>query len=174
MLEAEGKKILIFVENTFEDLELLYPRLRLIEAGAKVLVAGPQAGHVYVGKNGYPFSSDIAIDDVKVSDFDGLVIPGGFAPDKLRRLEKVKSLTREFMEAGKLVAHICHAGWIPISAGICRGYKMTSVSAIKDDLVNAGAEWVDEEAVIDRNMVSSRTPVDLPAFMQAIFKVLAK
>lgn len=171
-MEAQGKKILIFVEDTFEDLELLYPRLRLIEAGAQVVVAGPEAGKEYQSKHGYPCKSDAAIKTLKASDFDGLVIPGGFAPDRLRRLDEVKKLTKDFMEAGKLVASICHAGWVPVSAGICRGFKMTSVPAIKDDLINAGAHWSDEEAVIDRNMVSSRRPDDLPAFMKAIFQVL--
>ena len=173
-MEATGKKILIFVEDTFEDLELLYPQLRLIEAGAQVTVAGPEAGKEYRSKHGYPCTSDVAIKAVKASDFDGLVIPGGFAPDRLRRLDEVKKLTKEFMDSGRLIASICHAGWVPVSAGICKGFKMTSVSAIKDDLINAGADWVDEEAVIDRNMVSSRTPKDLPAFMKAIFKVLGK
>lgn len=173
-MEATGKKILIFVEDTFEDLELLYPQLRLIEAGAKVVVAGPEAEKEYRSKHGYPCKSDAAIKDMKASDFDGLIIPGGFAPDKLRRLDEVKKLTKEFMDSGKLVASICHAGWVPVSAGICKSFKMTSVSAIKDDLINAGADWVDEEAVVDRNMVTSRTPRDLPAFMKAIFRVLGK
>ena len=171
-MEARGKKILIFVENTYEDLELWYPLLRLTEAGVAVTVAGPETGKSYLSKHGYPCKSDRAIDAVDSADFDGVVVPGGFAPDRLRRLEKVKSLMREFMEADKLIAHICHAGWVLASAGICRGYKMTSTAAIKDDLINAGADWVDEEAVIDRNMVSSRSPADLPAFMKAVFKVL--
>jgi protease I len=105
-------------------------------------------------------------------DFTGLILAGGFAPDKLRRLDKVKELTRAFMDAGKLVAHICHGGWIPASAGICGGFRMTSTPGIKDDLINAGAIWVDEPVVIDRNMVSSRRPDDLPYFMKGIFEFL--
>ena len=167
-------KFLFFVEDNYEDLELWYPKLRLIEAGAKVVVAGPaDAGTLYKGKNGYPCVSDASIADVEEKNFSGLVIPGGFAPDKLRRIERVKELTRSFMVADKLVAHICHAGWVPVSAGICRGFRMTSTPGIKDDLINAGGIWVDEPVVIDRNMVSSRRPNDLPWFMKGIFEFLS-
>jgi protease I len=167
-------RFLLFVDDLYEDLELWYPKLRLIEAGAEVMIAGPKAGALYSGKHGYPCASDAAIDDVKEKDFTGLIIPGGFAPDKLRRLDSVKELTRSFMSSGKLVAHICHGGWIPASAGICGGFKMTSTVGIRDDLVNAGAIWVDEPVVIDRNMVSSRRPDDAPWFMKGIFEFLAK
>jgi protease I len=168
----EGMRILMFVDDVYEDLELWYPKLRLEEEGARVVVAGPAAGKVYDGKHGYPCKADTAIDDMAENDFDALVIPGGFAPDKLRRLEKVKDLTRRFHESGKLVAHICHAGWIPISAGIMKGFTCTSTPGIRDDLVNAGAVWVDEPLVIDRNMVSSRRPDDLPDFCRGILSVL--
>ena len=171
MANVKGK-FLFFVEDIYEDMELWYPKYRLIEAGAEVVIAGPEAGVVYSGKHSYPCRSDAALRDMKEKDFSGLVIPGGFAPDKLRRLDKVKELTRQFMESGKLVAHICHGGWIPASAGICRGFRMTSTPGIKDDLVNAGANWVDEPVVIDRNMVSSRKPDDLPDFMKGIFAFL--
>lgn len=164
----DGRRVLMFVEDVYEDLELWYPKLRLIEAGARVTVAGPEAGRTYHGKHGYPCTSDARIDDMSESRFDALVLPGGFAPDKLRRLPKVLELTRQFHESGKLVAHICHAGWIPISAGIVRGYRCTSTPGIKDDLVNAGAEWVDEPVVVDRNMITSRRPDDLPMFCEAI------
>ncbi|MDR3332089.1 MAG: type 1 glutamine amidotransferase [Synergistaceae bacterium] len=173
MSSVKGK-FLFFVEDVYEDLELWYPKLRLIEAGAEVVVAGTKSGALYSGKHSYPCTSDAALSDMKEKDFTGLVIPGGFAPDKLRRLDKVKELTREFMNAGKLVAHICHAGWIPASAGICKGFRMTSTLGIKDDLVNAGAIWVDEPVVVDRNMVSSRRPDDLPWFMRGIFEFLGK
>lgn len=166
-------KFLMFVEDIYEDLELWYPKLRLIEAGGEVVVAGPEAGKTYKGKHTYPCLSDAAIQDMQEKDFKGLVISGGFAPDKLRRIDKVKELTREFMNAGKLVAHICHGGWIPASAGVCKGFKMTSSRGIKDDLENAGATWVDEAVVVDRNMVSSRKPDDLPYFMKGIFEVLS-
>ena len=172
MNESSAQRILMFVEDVYEDLELWYPRLRLMEAGAAVVVAGPEKGRRYKGKNGYPCTSDASLDDVSAAEFTGLVIPGGFAPDRLRRLPKVLTMTREIHSAGKLVAHICHAGWIPISAGIMRGYRCTSTPGIKDDLINAGATWVDASVVIDRNMVSSRRPDDLPDFCKAILSVL--
>jgi protease I len=172
-MDLQGKSFLMFVEDIYEDLEVWYPKIRLIEAGAKVVVAAPVKGKEYTGKHGYPCVSDAAIDDMKEADFDGLILPGGFAPDKLRRLDKVKELTRAFMEHGKLVAHICHGGWMAASAGICKGFKMTSTRGIKDDLENAGAIWVDEAVVVDRNMVSSRSPKDLPDFMGGIFRVMA-
>ena len=172
-MQLKGKRALMFIENVYEDLELLYPYYRLIEEGAELVVAGPEAGKVYTGKNGYPFRSTAAISDQRAEDFDLLVIAGGFAPDKLRRDPKVLSLTREIHQAGKVVAHICHGGWIPISADIVRGFTCTSTPGIKDDLANAGAIWVDQEVVVDRNQISSRKPDDLPAFCRAIL-VLAK
>lgn len=168
MGQLQGKKFLMFVHDIYEDLELWYPKIRLEEEGAEVIVAGPKAGETYTGKHGYPCRADAAINDMVAADFDGLVLPGGFGPDKLRRSDKVKSLTREIHEAGKLIAHICHAGWIPISAGIMDGYTCTSTPGIKDDLTNAGATWVDEPVVVDRNMISSRNPGDLPHFCRAI------
>lgn len=169
-----GKRILAFVGNIYEDLELWYPKLRLIEAGAKVVVAGPKAGAKYEGKHGYPFVADAAIADMQSSDFDGLVVPGGFMPDQLRRDAKVLELVREFAAASKLVAAICHGGWIPISAGVYRGVRVTGSPGIKDDLVNAGAIWEDVAAVVDRHFVSSRRPDDLPDFCRAILQVMAK
>ncbi|MCL2127565.1 MAG: type 1 glutamine amidotransferase [Treponema sp.] len=163
---------LIFIEDLYEDLEVWYPKLRLAEAGAKVVLAAPEAGRIYHGKHSYPALSDAAIADLSERDFSGVILAGGFSPDKLRRIEKVKQLTREFMASGKLVAHICHGGWMAASAGICRGFRMTSTVGIKDDLENAGAVWVDEPVVVDRNMVSSRNPGDLPDFMKGIFEVL--
>ena len=139
MKPLEGKHFLMFVEDVYEDLELWYPKLRLLEAGARVTVAGPEAGRLYHGKHGYPCRGDAALDALSPGEFDGLVIPGGFAPDRLRRMRSVLSLTRSIHESGKLIAHICHAGWIPISAGIMRGYRCTSTPGIRDDLINAGA-----------------------------------
>lgn len=171
-MRLRGKKILMFVDHVYEDMELWYPKYRLIEEGATVIVAGPRAGEVYKGKHGYPCKSDAAINDMCASDFDGLVIPGGFAPDQLRRDAKVLSLTKEIHDAGKLVAHICHAGWIPISAKIVKGFTMTSTPGIKDDLINAGATWIDQAVVIDRNQVTSRRPDDLPVFCREIITLL--
>jgi deglycase len=168
----QNRRILTFVGDVYEDLELWYPKLRLIEAGAHVTVAGPEAGKTYSGKNGYPCVADGAIADMDAADFDGLVVPGGFMPDKLRRDPKVLQLVRDFHAAKKLIAAICHGGWIPISAGVYRGVQVTGSPGIKDDLVNAGAIWNDEPVVIDRHFVSSRKPDDLPDFCRGILQVL--
>ncbi|MFP4070500.1 MAG: type 1 glutamine amidotransferase domain-containing protein [Desulfovibrionales bacterium] len=168
MAKLQGKKVLMFVENFYEDLELWYPRFRLMEAGADVTLAGPDKDTVYKGKHGYPCKPDMAIDEIDPGNFDILVLCGGYAPDKLRRIPKVLDVTRSMFESEKPVAMICHAGWVPISAGIVQGRTCTSVSAIRDDLVNAGGEWVDQEVVVDKNLISSRTPDDLPAFCRAI------
>jgi protease I len=164
--------LLAFVDDLYEDLELWYPKLRLEEAGYTVRLA---AHHLktYSGKHGYPATSDLLLEDARSADFVGLLIPGGFMPDKLRRDAKVLSLTREFFEQGKLVAFICHGGWIPISAKILQGRRATGSRGIKDDLENAGATWVDEPAVVDGNLISSRTPVDLPQFAKAMVQFLA-
>jgi protease I len=173
-MKLKGQRVLMFIDNIFEDMELLYPYYRLIEEGAEVVVAGPEEDTVYICKNGYPFRSNAAIAAQKASDFDFLVVAGGFAPDKLRRDPKVLELTRDIHDAGKVVAHICHGGWIPISAGIMKGFTCTSTPGIKDDLINAGATWVDKEVVVDRNQVSSRKPDDLPAFCRAIIELAAR
>lgn len=167
-----GKRVLMFVGDSYEDLELWYPKLRLIEAGAEVVVAGAQAQCEYAGKNGYPCVSDAAIEEVRAADFDGLVVPGGFMPDKLRRDPEVLQLTRDFAETGKLVAAICHGGWIPISARVYKGVRVTGSPGIKDDLINAGAIWEDAAVVVDRHFVSSRKPDDLPEFCRGILEVM--
>lgn len=169
----EGKRVLMFVGDIYEDLELWYPKLRLIEAGATVTVAGEEAEAEYVGKNGYPCVSDVAIESLSADDFDGLVVPGGFMPDRLRRDPQVLQLVRDFDAAGKLVAAVCHGGWIPISAGVYRGVRVTGSLGIKDDLVNAGAIWEDAPVVVDRHFVSSRKPDDLPDFCRGILEVMA-
>lgn len=165
-LELQGKKVLAFTDHEFEDLEMWYPVMRLREAGAEVIVAGPEAKKTYIGKYGVPLEADISYAEAKETEYDALYVPGGWAPDRIRRDEDVLRLTREFHESNKPIAHICHGGWVLASADICRGYKMTSTPGIKDDLANAGAEWVDEEVVVDRNIVSGRRPPDLPAFMR--------
>ena len=166
-------RVLMFVGDDYEDLELWYPKLRLTEAGAHVTVAGPTAEKVYAGKHGYPCRSDTAIALMECEDFHGLVIPGGFMPDKLRRDDHVKDLVREFAATEKLVAAICHGGWIPISAGVYRGVRVTGSPGIKDDLINAGALWEDASVVVDRHFVSSRKPDDLPDFCRAIIEVMS-
>lgn len=173
-LALRSRRILMFVDDAYEDLELWYPKLRLVEAGAEVVVAGPAAGHRYAGKHGYPCRADAALAEVRSRDFHGLVIPGGFMPDQLRRDPVVLELVRQFAAAGKLVAAICHGGWIAISAGIYRGVRVTGSLGIKDDLVNAGALWEDVPVVVDRHFVSSRKPDDLPHFCRAILEVLSR
>lgn len=169
-----NEHILIFVADDYEDLELQYPKYRLLEAHKKVKIAGEKAGNIYKGKHGYPCKSDISFDDVNVSDYAALIIPGGYAPDKLRRLPKVLEITRKFHEQQKLIAFICHAGWVPISAKILKGVKCTSFFAIKDDMVNAGCIWSDEAVIMDQNFISSRSPEDLTVFCPAILDHLAK
>lgn len=165
------KTLLSFVDDIYEDLELWYPKLRLEEAGHATRLAAPEL-RTFTGKHGYPAKADLLLRDAHSNDFCGLLIPGGFMPDKLRRDEKVLSLTREFFQQGKLVAFICHGGWIPISAKILRGKRATGSRGIKDDLENAGAIWVDAPVVIDGNLISSRTPLDLAPFGQAMVEFL--
>lgn len=168
----EGKNILLFVEEMFEDLELIYPKIRLTEEGAKTTVAGPEA-KLYHGKNGSPIKADASVNNVWPSDFDALVIPGGYAPDKLRRYPRILEITQQFHAGNKPIAFICHAGWVPISAKILKGKHATSVKAIRDDMENAGAIWEDKPVVVDGNLISSRTPEDLPDFCKAIINALA-
>ena len=166
-----GKRVLFFAGPLYEDLELWYPKIRLEEEGAATTVAG-LGEPTYQGKRGYPVTVDASIHDVDPSDFDALVIPGGFAPDQLRRHARVLEITREIFRAGKPVAFICHAGWVPISAKIVQGKRATSVRAIKDDLENAGVIWEDQPVVVDGNLISSRTPADLPQFCRALLAAL--
>ena len=170
-MSLQGRTILFFAGPLYEDLELWYPKIRLEEEGARTVVAGT-GEKTYQGKRGYPLTVDASVDDLKAGDFDGVVIPGGYAPDVMRRSQKLLQLTRDIYEAGKPVAFICHAGWVPISAGIVRGKRGTSVGAIKDDLVNAGMLWEDSPVVVDGNLISSRTPADLPVFMKALIAAL--
>ena len=168
-----GKSFLAFVGSDYEDLELWYPKLRLIEAGATFVMAGPVAGEKYIGKNGYPCVSDIAISGIDTSTYDGLICGGGWMPDKLRRDPEVLRITKEFADAQKTVAAICHGGWIPISAGVYKGVRVTGSPGIKDDLINAGALFEDAPVVVDRHFVSSRRPDDLPDFCREIIALYA-
>ncbi|WP_040948552.1 type 1 glutamine amidotransferase domain-containing protein [Gorillibacterium massiliense] len=173
-MELKGKRVLAFTDDEFEDLEMWYPVLRLREAGAEVVVAGPKGKTKYKGKYGVSIETDTSFDEEAADGYDGLYVPGGWAPDKLRRYPAVLRLTREIHEQGKPIGQICHAGWVLISAKIVSGYTMTSTPGIRDDLENAGAKWVDEEVVVDRNIVSGRRPPDLPAFMREFIRLLAK
>ncbi len=165
-------KVLILAADDFEDSELLYPFYRLAEEGIEVTVAGLDASPVR-GKKGHgPFPVDTTVDQVAEPDFAALVIPGGYAPDKLRRSDAVLNLVRAFDVAEKPIAFICHAGWVPISAKILKGRRATSVGAIRDDMVNAGVDWVDEAAVVDGNLISARTPADLGPWMKALLSAL--
>jgi protease I len=170
-MTLQGKTVLFFAGPLYEDLELWYPKIRLEEEGARTVVAGT-GEKTYQGKRGYPLTVDTSVDGLEAADFAGLVIPGGYAPDIMRRSAKLLQLTREIYQAGKPVAFICHAGWVPISAGIVRGKRGTSVGAIKDDLVNAGMLWEDSPVVVDGNLISSRTPADLPQFCKALIAAL--
>ncbi len=167
-----GKRVLILTGEIYEDLELWYPKLRLEEAGATTIVAGPKADKLYNGKHGYPCVSDAAIDQMNEADFDALVVPGGFMPDKLRRDKAVLDLVQAFDRSAKPIAAICHGGWIPISAGVYNGVRVTGSPGIRDDLVNAGAIYEDSDVVVDRHHVSSRRPDDLPAFCRALIALL--
>lgn len=169
-----GRRIVILVGDVYEDLELWYPKLRLIEAGAEVVVAGPEANGRYAGKHGYPCDSDAAIEQISASDFDAIVVPGGFMPDKLRRDPQVLGLVRAFDEAQKPIAAVCHGGWIPISAGIYRGVRVTGSPGIRDDLTNAGAQYEDAAVVVDRHHVTSRRPDDLPDFCRELITMLSE
>jgi protease I len=171
-LPLDSLRVLFFTGDVYEDLELWYPKLRLIEAGASVVVAGEEAQANYAGKHGYPCRSDVAIDSIDSSSFDALVVPGGFMPDKLRRNPKVLAIVREMHQAGKPIAAICHGGWIPISAGIYRGVRVTGSPGIKDDLINAGAIYEDAAVVVDGNSVSSRRPDDLPDFCRSLIELM--
>ncbi len=167
------KTILALVDDLYEDLELWYPKIRLEEEGWKVVVAAPRGGQVYKGKHGYPCKAAVDIGEiVDPLAYDALLVPGGFAPDKLRRSADVLTIVRAMHEAKRPIAFICHAGWILISADILHGRRATSTVGIKDDMRNAGALWEDSPLVVDGNLISSRTPADLHLFAQALVSAL--
>lgn len=171
-MELKGKNIAVLVDNLYQEMEVWYPLFRLREAGATVITVGAAAGQVYTSKLGYPAKADKSYNEVSAADFDGVVVPGGFAPDHIRRYPAALQLVRDLDAQGKLVASICHGPWVLCSAGILKGRKATSFFAIKDDVVNAGALWEDSEVVVDRNLVTSRKPEDLPAFCRESLRVL--
>lgn len=171
---AIGKKVVILVEDMFNIYEFWYPYYRLKEAGVDVTVVGSGRKNQFTGKPATEITVDVNAEDVSVTDYDGIIIPGGYAPDMMRRSPAMVKLVADFDKTSKLVASICHAGWMLASAGILNGRKVTSFFAIKDDMINAGAEWQDAAVVVDNNLVTSRTPDDLPVFMPAILEILDK
>ena len=171
-MSLKGKRIAVLAEDYYQELELWYPVLRLREAGAEVLVVGTGSADTYTSKHGYPVTVDAAVEEVQASDFDALVVPGGYAPDRLRRYPAVNALARAMFLEGKVVASICHGAWVLISADILRGRTATCFSGIKDDVTNAGANYVDREVVQDGNLITSRQPDDLPAFCRTIIAAL--
>jgi protease I len=173
MAALSDTRVLILAADDFEDMELLYPLYRLREEGVNVTLAS-LGGRAVTGKKGHgPVEADAATDDVRADDYDALVIPGGYAPDKLRRHSHVLDLVRAFDYAEKPLAFICHAGWVPISAGVVKGRRATSAAAIRDDMVNAGVDWVDKATVVDGHLISARDPRDLGPWMKALLAALA-
>lgn len=173
-MNNSSKKIAILVEDLYQVLEVWYPLFRLREEGIKVQVVGTGTKEVYNSKEGYPIKVDTSIQKVKPTDFDGVIIPGGYAPDILRRYEKVVNFVKRLYIDGRIVASICHGGWLLVSAGILKGHKATSFFAIKDDLIAAGAKFLDREVVVDGNLITSRKPEDLPRFLEEIIKAVKK
>ncbi len=173
-MDLTGKTIAILVDTLYQEMEVWYPLFRFQEAGARVVTVGAKAGETYGSKLGYPVKAQIAFENARAADFDGVVVPGGYAPDHIRRHPKANQFVQDMNAKGKLVAAICHGPWVLCSAGgLLKGRKATSFFAIKDDVVNAGADWRDAEVVVDGNLVTSRKPEDLPAFCRACLQVMA-
>lgn len=173
-MRLQDKKVIALISPDFEDLELWYPVLRLQEEGAAVHLVGEKANETYIGKYGVPAVSDYAFSDIQTSEYDAILVPGGWAPDKLRRYPKVLDMVRYMHEQKKPIGQICHAGWVLISAKILNGVNVTSTPGIRDDMENAGAIWHDEPVVVDGHIISSRRPPDLPPYAKAFADVLAE
>ncbi len=171
-MKLSGRRVAVLVADLYQELEFWYPYLRLREEGATVVAVGPEKRE-YKSRLGYPAPAELPAAEAHAAQFDAVVIPGGYAPDYLRRSPALVSFVRDMAEAGKPVAAICHGGWMLCSARVVKGRRVTSVPAIRDDLENAGATWVDEEVVQDGNIITSRVPADLPAFLRAIVAALA-
>ncbi|MFC0524868.1 type 1 glutamine amidotransferase domain-containing protein [Pontibacillus salicampi] len=173
-MRLKNKKIIQLVSNDFEDLELWYPVMRLREEGAIVDIVGEKAEEEYVGKYGVPVTSDKAFDTINPDDYDAILVPGGWSPDKLRRYDSIITMVRKMNEQNKAIGQVCHAGWVLISADILKGKRVTSTPGIKDDMINAGSTWVNEPVTVDGNIISSRRPPDLPDYMREFISVLEK
>jgi len=173
-LRLKDHKVISLVNHDFDDLELWYPVLRLREEGAQVDLVGPEANESYIGKDGVPAESDYAFSDINPEEYDAVIIPGGWAPDKIRRYDDVKKIVNHMNDNNKTIGQICHAGWVTISADILEGKTVTSTPGIKDDMRNAGATWVNEPVVTDGQLVSSRRPPDLPDYLPELIDVMEK
>ncbi|MBW1917639.1 MAG: type 1 glutamine amidotransferase [Deltaproteobacteria bacterium] len=171
-MSLSGKKIAILVENLYQELEVWYPLLRFKEEGAAVVVVGSGSAKEHTSKFGYPVTVDKIADEVKAADFDAIIIPGGYAPDIMRRYPAMVGLVKDMAKQGKVVAAICHGGWMLASAEVVQGKTVTAFFAIKDDLVHAGANFIDAEVAVDGKLITSRKPEDLPAFCRAIVTAL--
>ncbi|HET7876069.1 MAG TPA: type 1 glutamine amidotransferase domain-containing protein [Methylomirabilota bacterium] len=173
-MSLKGKRVAILAENLYQEMELWVPYYRLKEEGADVKIVGAGGAKSYASKHGYPVNVDVQADTVAAVEFDAVIVPGGYAPDVMRRHEAMVRLVREAAQQGKVVAAICHAGWMLVSAGVVEGKKVTSFFSIKDDMVNAGGDWLDQDVVVDGNLITSRKPDDLPAFCREIVRALGK
>lgn len=173
-MKLQGKRIAILAENLYQEMELWVPYYRMKEEGAEVKVVGSKGAQSYTSKHGYPVTVDVQAESVSAAEFDAVIVPGGYAPDMMRRSPAMVNLVREAFREGKVVAAICHAGWMLVSAGVLKGKTATGFFSIKDDVANAGATWVDREVVVDGNLITSRTPDDLPAFCREIVRALSK
>jgi protease I len=171
-MDIKEAQIAVLAADMYQELELWYPLMRLREAGANVKVVAPVADALYASKLGYPIKADFGIDEVQASQLDAVVIPGGFAPEGMRRSLQMVKLVRDVHDQGSLIAAICHAGWMLASSGIAKGRRVTCVPIIKDDVINAGGKYVDAEVIRDGNIITSRKPDDLPAFMQTIIQAV--
>ena len=173
-MSLKGKKVAVLAEEMYQEMELWVPYYRMKEEGAEVKVVGAGGARAYTSKHGYPVTVDVQADAVSAEEFDAVVVPGGYAPDIMRRHPTMVKLVRDAVQQGKVVAAICHAGWMLASTGVVRGRRVTSFFSIKDDMVNAGGQWSDSEVVVDGNLITSRKPDDLPAFCREIVTALAK
>ena len=169
-----GKQVAVLVEQQYQEMEVWYPIYRLRDEGCKVHLVGPEAGKTYSSKLGYPAKADVAAKDVSASQFAAIVIPGGFCPDYIRRNEAMMKLVRDAHDQQKPLAAICHGPWVLCSTQALKGRKATCFHSIKDDVVNAGATYANEEVVVDGHVITSRTPDDLPAFVRAIIAAMKK